>query len=203
MESPNRIKLIVGRCALTFCVLWSLGFFMPRMGFTGPQDAGNSRVDYASARESILQFEDMLNEAISSSFRSSAFAVVQKAKGAYLDGYGVSYSFLINIHRAVTNTPFGQIHSRKEASLEEKMRRIEQLKNNLIQLLQNAGTYFPKLRKDEQVAIIAFFEDRNFPGEPNATKTIVISAFKKDLDEMGNRLDRTKEFKQRIKIVEY
>lgn len=83
------------------------------------------------------------------------------------------------------------------------MQRIEQLKGNLIQLLQNGGTYFPQLRKDERIAIVAFVEDRNFPGEPNANKTIVISVLKRDLDEVGNKLDRAKEFKQRIKIVEY
>jgi len=203
MKSPGSIRRIASRNIVAICVLWSLGFFIPRTGFSATQDAGDARVDYASTQESILKFEDILNETISRSFSSSAFAVVQKAKGAYLNGYGISYSFLINIHRAMTNTPFGQVRSRKTVSLEEKMQRIEQLKGNLIQLLQNGGTYFPQLRKDERIAIVAFVEDRNFPGEPNANKTIVISVLKRDLDEVGNKLDRAKEFKQRIKIVEY
>lgn len=203
MQSPGRIKRIARRNTLAVCISFSLVFFIPKTGFSGTQDANDARVDYASMQESILKFEDILNEAVSGSFSSSAFAVVQKAKGAYLNGYGISYSFLVNIHRAVMNTPFGQVRSRKAVSLEEKMRRIEQLKDNLIQLLQSGGSLFPQLRKDERISIVAFVEDRNFPGEPNANKTIVISAFKKDLDEMGNRLDRAKEFKQRIKIVEY
>jgi len=203
MKSPGSIKRIAGRKARAICILCSLGFLIPTTGFSGTQDAGDVRVDYASIQESILKFEDTLNEALSGSFSTSAFAVVQKAKGAYLSGYGISYSFLVNIHRAMTNTPFGQVRSRKTVSLEEKMQRIEQLKGSLIQLLQNGGTYFPQLRKDERIAIVAFVEDRNFPGEPNANKTIVISALKKDLDEVGTKLDRAKEFKQRIKIVEY
>jgi hypothetical protein len=46
-------------------------------------------------------------------------------------------------------------------------------------------------------------EDRNFPDEPSENKTIVLSVLKRDLDEFGNRSDRLKEFKQRMKIVEY
>jgi hypothetical protein len=69
--------------------------------------------------------------------------------------------------------------------------------------LQNSGDNFPQLRKDERVAIIVFVEDRNIPGEANENKTIIMSALKKDLDEFGHRNDRLKEFKQRMKIVEY
>lgn len=203
MKRPGIIKKAARRNTLAILVLWFLGFSLPRLALSGNQDSSDARVDYESTRESILKFEDVLNEAIADSFRSSAFAVVQKAKGVYLQGYGISYTFLINIHRAVTNTPFGQVNTKKTVSLDEKMRRIEQLKDNMIQLMQNSGSHLQQLRKDERIAIVAFVEDRNFPGEPNANKTIVLSALKRDIDEVGNRPDRAKEFKQRIKIVEY
>ncbi len=203
MKRPGIIKKSARRNTLAILVLLSMGFSLQRLAFSGNQDSADARVDYAATRESILKFEDVLNEALAGSFRSSAFAVVQKAKGVYLQGYGISYTFLINIHRAVTNTPFGQIRAKGGVSLEEKMRRIEQLKDNMIQQLQNSGSHFQQLRKDERIAIIAFVEDRNFPGEPNANKTIVLSVLKRDLDEVGNKPDRAKEFKQRIKIVEY
>ena len=78
-----------------------------------------------------------------------------------------------------------------------------ELKEKLIQVLQNNGDIFQHLRKEDTVSIVAFFEDSNFPGEPNANKTIVLSVLKKDLDELGHRIDRLREFKQRMKIVEY
>ena len=203
MKRPGIIMKAIKRNALTILVLWSLGFSLPQSAFSGNQESGDPRADFASTREEIQKFEDVINEVIASNFSSSAFAVVQKAKGAYLHGYGISYSFLINIHRAVIKTPFGQVRSRNAVSLEEKIRRIEQLKEQLIQTLQGSGGYFQLLRKDERVAIVAFVEDRNFPGEPNANKTIVMSVLKRDLDELGNKSDRAKEFKQRMKIVEY
>jgi hypothetical protein len=153
--------------------------------------------------EGILKFEDVINEVINSTFSSNPFAVVQKAKGAYLEGYGVGFTFLINIHRATIHTPFGQVQTRYAVSSDVKMRRIEELKDRLIQKLQDSGGNFPQLRKDERVAIIAYIEDRNFPGESNANRTIIMNALKKDLDELGHKNDRLKEFRQRVKIVEY
>jgi hypothetical protein len=161
-----------------------------------------TRQGYGQVQKEITEFEAAINNLIASTFSSNPFAIVYKAKGAYLPGYGVSVSFLINIHRAVINTPFGEIRTRN-LSPELKRRRIEELKEKLIQTLQDNGADFHQLSKNESVAIVAHVEDRNFPDEPSETKTIVISALKRDLDEFGRKSNRLKEFKQRMKIVEY
>jgi hypothetical protein len=178
--------------------LWLLGI----LGLPLAVRASDVKVNYASTQQDILRFEAAVNEAINSTFSASPFAVVQKAKGAYLQGYGISLAFLVNIHRAVVNTPFGEIRTRG-VTPDLKRRRIEELKEKLIQVLQANGETFRQLRKEDHVTIVAFVEDRNFPGEPNEDKTIVLSALKKDLDELGHGDDRLKELKQRIKIIEY
>ena len=142
------------------------------------------------AQQDILKFELVINDVINSTFSSSPFAVVQKAKGRLSAGYGISLTLLINIHRAVINTPFGQVRERSDITPELKKRRIEELKEKLIRMLQDNGEIFRQLRKEDTVTIVAFFEDRNFPDEPNANKTIVLSALKKDLDELGHKIDR-------------
>jgi len=159
------------------------------------------KAEYMQSKEDILKFEMALNQVIADAFSASPFAVVQKAKGAYLPGYGISLSFLVNIHRAVINTPFGEIRAKTKVTPEMKTRRIEELKEKLIQLLHQNGTEFRQLRGGDNVTIIAYIEDRNFPGEPNANKTIVLSVLKKDLDALKNGND--KEFRQRMKIFEY
>jgi len=167
-------------------------------------EAGDkSKIDYASTQQEILRFETVVNELISSAFSSSPFALVQKTKGAYLAGYGLSFAFQVNIHRAVVNTPFGQIRKGAAATTELKKQRISELKEKLILLLQESGETFRELGKEDSVTIIAFIEDRNIPDEPNANKTIILTALKKDIDEFGHQQERFKEFKQRIKIVEY
>jgi hypothetical protein len=204
MEESNRIKapMIKSRGIVIFS-LWLLVLSLASFG-SANQDVGEPRIDYGAVRQDILQFEMVINGLITSTFPESSLAVVQKAKCAYVPGYGFSLSFLINIHTAVINTPFGQVKSRSgELSPESKKRRIEDLKEKLIQALLENGDGLRQLRKEECVTIIAFIEDRNFPGEPNENKTIVLKIFKKDLDEFNHRNERIKEFKQRMKIVEY
>jgi hypothetical protein len=169
-----------------------------------PQDGSDVKVDYAATRREIRNFENVLNNVISSTFSASPFALVQKPKGVYLQGYGVELSFLINIHRAVISTPFGDYRQGgAEVTPELKKRRIEDLKEKLVKVLQESGDSLHQLRRDELVTIVAFFEDRNFPDEPNENKTLILSVHKKDLDELGRRDDRWNEFKQRMRIVEY
>jgi hypothetical protein len=199
MEEPNPIKK---PGVLTFSV-WILAFLLAAPLFSANQDAADAKIDYATAQQDISRFEAAINAIISSTFPADSYAIVNRAKGAYLPGYGISLSFLINIHRGVINTPFGQVRSRAEVSTDLKIRRIEELKEKLIRALQDNGDTFRQLRKDDCVTIVAFFEDRNLPDEPSANKTIVMSAYKKDLDELGHKIDRLKEFKQRMKIVEY
>ena len=142
-----------------------------------------------------------INDVINN-FSKGTFGVVQRAKGVYLPGYGISFACLINIHLAMVNTPFGVV-ARNEVTPEIKKQRIEELKNEMIRLLLDNGRGFQQLGREESVSITIFIEDRNIPDEPRANKSIVLSVPKKDLDELGQRNDRLKEFKQRVNVVEY
>ena len=163
----------------------------------------SGEINLAATRSEIEQFGAVINNAVNTSFNSSPFALVQKPKGAYLQGYGVAFQFVVNIHRAVLNTPFGQMRQGNEVSPELKKRRINELKEKLIQTLRENGASLAQLKSEDTVSIIAFIEDRNIPDEPNENKIIVISVLKKDLDDLAGKADRIGEFKQRIKIVEY
>ncbi len=167
------------------------------------QAAGEVTLDPAQIRSEIRSFETVLNKAITASFSVSPFAVVQKVKGVYLPGYGMSFSFLINIHTAMLSTPFGEVRRAGAVTPEQKKQRIKDLLEKLTVDLQNSGAGFRQLRKDEFVTIVAFIEDRNFPDEANQNKTVLISATERDLEEFAGQANRFQEFKQRVKTIEY
>ncbi len=169
----------------------------------GPQNGTDAKVDFNLARREIQNVEGIINSVINSTFSSSPFALAQKARGAYLPGYGITFNFLVNIHRAVIATPFGDTRRFPEMMPEEKKKRIEEIKEKLVRLLFDHGDGLRQLRKDESVTIVAFIEDRNFPDEENQNKTIVLRAYKKDLDELAHKENRWKELKQRMEIIEY
>jgi len=167
------------------------------------QEAG-VKVDFAMAQKEIIAFEMVLNKVIASSFSASSFALTNRPKGVYLPGHGEVFTFLINVHRAVVDTPFGKIRQANVAP-EVKKRLIEDLKVKLIRSLLDNSSLFTQLRKEDAVTVVAFMEDQNFPDEPSQNKTIVLSALRRDLDEITLRKDDDKlnEFIQRMKIIEY
>jgi hypothetical protein len=161
-----------------------------------------AKIDLASARREIQNFEVIINGVLNESFKNP-FGLVQEPKGAYLPGYGHMFSFLVNIHRAVINTPFGKYTRKNPIGPEEKKKRIEDIKDKLIRLLLDQGDGFRQVGNDESVTIVAFFEDRNFPEETSQNRTIVLSATKKNLKEYAKKQDQWEAFKQRMTIVEY
>lgn len=203
MGKLGMLKMAYKRVVAALLLLGIFGLLPALRSVEGSQARGEGNPDYALLQQDILRFENAVNGVISSTFSSNLLAVVQKTKGAYLDGYGLSFAFLVNIHRAVLNTPFGQVKPRSAITPELKKQRIEELKEKLILAIQENGETFRRLGKGDFVTIIAFIEDRNFPDEPNANKTIILTAIKKDIDEFGQQQGRFQEFKKRIKIVEY
>ena len=170
---------------------------------TGSQGTEEVKLDPAQIRLEIRNFETVLNNTVTAAFSSSPFALVQKVKGVYLPGYGMSFTFLINIHRAMVSTPFGEIRRGESVTPDQKKRRIEELLNKLTVGLQENGGSFRQLRKEESVTIVAFIEDRNFPDEANQNKTVLLSATERDLQEFAGQANRFQEFKQRVKTIEY
>ncbi len=72
-------------------------------------------------------FEQIIEEVLKQNF-STPFALTAEPKGAYLQGYGVSFSFQLNINRATIRTPFGEMKSAKSAVSSQKLSKEEQVR---------------------------------------------------------------------------
>jgi hypothetical protein len=200
MEEPSVIKKSLKRAFAALLLLCLFSFSLAAQVSDNRRKDADARMNYTGARQNVLAFEGALNEALQA-FVKDFLGIKNDARGAYLPGYGINFAFAIDIKRAIITTPFGDLHQ-NPATAEQKRQKIEELKEILIRVLQDNGKRFQLLGKEDYVTIVAFIDDKNF-GAPSANKTIVLSAAKKDLDELGNKNDRLKEFKQRIKIVEY
>ena len=169
----------------------------------GAQDSKDGNIDGVKLRPFIRTLEVAINSAIGATF-PGPFGTIQKPKGAYLPGFGYTFTFLINIRRGMINTPFGAYPNEAEISLKEKNQRIESLKDMLVRILLSPSNRTAGLQKEESIAIVGFFEESD-PVKPEAdlNKTLILSVLKGDLDELADKKDRFNELKQRVKIVEY
>jgi hypothetical protein len=192
MKKAAMLILVVGLVPTT---LWA-------QAASSPKESLESRVDYDSVRRELGDFETAIDDVIRDTF-SNPFGLVNKPKGVYLPGYGQVFTFLVNIQRAVIKTPFGEYRTGQTVTPGEKRQRIEDFKDRLVRVLVDNGSKLNQLRPADSIAIVALFEDRNFPDEGNQNRTVVLSVSKNDLDEWSAKPDRWKEFKQRVKIIEY
>lgn len=175
---------------------------VPAQGPHGAAAAAEYRPDYSTMRREIQNFELAANKTISIACNGEQSVFTGHARGAYLMGYGVTFSFTVNIYRAALSTPFGTVQT-LDMTPEQKLRRIEDIKEKLSRVLFENGESLRQIRVDDWITIAGFFDDRNFPGEPNQSKTVILSILKKDLDDASRAGDPWKEFKMRMKTVEY
>jgi hypothetical protein len=186
---------------VAFAISLSTGL-LPAQSWPGTSSSSEYRPDYPSMRRDIQNFEAVANTTILSAFNGESSVLTGKARGAYLPGYGVTFSFTVNINRGALTTPFGTVQT-QDLTPEQKLRRIEDVKDKLSRALLENGERLKQVRVEDWITIAGFFDDRNFPGEPNLSKTVILSVLKKDLNEAIRSEDRWKEFKLRMKTVEY
>ena len=159
-------------------------------------------MDYKSARRDIQNVEVAINTIIGSTF-PGPYAVVQNARGVHLPGYGFMFDL------PGQHSPGGNQHSVRRGAKQEHHSRGEETPDRRVEETSWFGCCLTtvdtlrQLRKDESVAMVVFVEDRNFPGDENQNKTMILRAFKRDLDELAHKENRWKELKQRMEIIEY
>ena len=197
MIEPVTFKYMKKAVAV-FLLLGLLGSVLPAQSPDKKQN--DQTVDYSAIREEILGFETALDDAVGSLSRGP-FSLVNRVKGAYLQGFGINFTFLIDLNHVILGRP-SRSGRRRPATPEQKQQWINELKERLTDLMIDKGGGLRHLRHEDEFAIVAHIDDRN-PFEPGKSKTIIFRVLKKDLDELGNKNDQRQELKKRIKIFEY
>jgi len=188
-------------------ILWAFAIslssgLLPAQSWPGAPSASEYRPDFPTMRREIQNFEAVTNTTILSAFNGESTVLTGRARGGYVPGYGLTFIFTVNIYRGALTTPFGTVQT-QDLTPEQKLRRIEDVKEKLSRALLENGQGLKQVRMEDWITIEGFFDDHTFPGEPNLSRTVILSVLKKDLDEAFRAEDRWKEFKQKVKTVEY
>jgi hypothetical protein len=166
-----------------------------------PQTGTQAPVNLQQMRNDIQIFEAILDQALDQVF-SNPFALVERAKGAYLADYGATFTFLINIKAATMETPFGTIRRPESADPKLREQKVEELRQRIVNILGSYGNAIGQLRETDAVAVVAHVVDQNFSTKTQ-NKTIIIKVLKRDLIVMAARQTAAAEFRKKVHIVEY
>jgi hypothetical protein len=180
-----------------------LGFLTLSL-FVWPLTAGGAqepKIDYSQVRAPIQAFEQKIAEIIMAAL-PGPLGPMMKPKGAFVAESGYNFIFLVNMDRAVIHSPMGTFANPDALTPEMKKKKLEALKELLMQLLYSHGPTLPLLKKEKAVTIMGFFEEFT-PENGSLNKTLILSVLKSDIDESVSKQLSFNEFKNRVKIVEY
>jgi len=173
------------------------------LGFSGwaaksPQDKTN----LAELKKGIELFESVLNQSLAQTF-GGPFETLNRTRGAYLPGYGVVFSFEVNLTPWQVLGPFSHAPTPKEEKTqrEEESRRREQAISVAAQTLGDYGQSLSLLGPGETVAIVI----QTVAAQPKKIErsTIVLSADKNLLVARLNRSIDQAHFVQKLSKTEY
>lgn len=182
---------------------WAIGgllFFLvsTAAGARGQRD----QVDLSEMKKEIELFESVLNQSLTQTF-GGPFDTLSRAQGAYLPGYGVVFSFEVNLSPMRNWGPFsaGAVAKSTEEQLQEENRRRERAKAVADQVLANFGQTLTQLVPGESVTIII----HTAAARPNKIErsTIVVSAEKKLIEERQAKLIDQANFVRKLRTTEY
>ncbi len=154
-------------------------------------------------REQIQVLESVLNENLNQAF-PAPFAYLDKARGAYLPGYGVIFAFEVNLNPQPPNLgPFGPFKPAPDARqrAEEAKKRKQTALEMSERVLADFGHTLAEIPAEESVAVVIHGAG---VGEQGIEKsTTVVRAQKRDIDEFrANTIDRAA-FLRRVQVLEY
>lgn len=157
--------------------------------------------DLGKLREQIGVLESVLNQNLTQTF-PGPFGYLDKARGAYLPGYGLVFTFEVNLNpQRPSLGPFGGPPPQTEA---QRTAAIKKNRDSALGLSQRVLADFGHtldIAPEESVAVVI---QGSAVGPQGIEKsTLVVRAQKSDIDQFrANAIDRAT-FLSRIAVVEY
>ena len=172
------------------------------LGAASPVRAQKGKPDLKKVRDEIGIVQSVLDQSLAQAF-GEPFGYLEKAKGAYLPGFGVVFSFEINLTPSSDLGPFNgrPTVAGLKAQREDAARRLEKAKAVAETTLADFGHTITDLDSRDSVAIVIYTVAVQPSGLDKGT--IVIQCDKQLLDAFrANSIDRTA-FLRKLSVVEY
>ena len=171
----------------------------------------NLRLDLLKRDTQI--FESIVRGVLKQSF-TDPFAITTDPRGAYLQGYGVIFTFHIRVGRTKIRTPFGEIDPRRLGTgtsqrtkggkpVSQGGNQLKVVKESMIDTLRDYGSTIKQLGGHDHISITAYVKDRAVIDELNSSKVLVLTATKDDVDLVAMKKISSQTFRERVHVVEY
>jgi hypothetical protein len=172
------------------------------MGFPTDTVLGSPARDLTVIKQNIEVFEGILTTVLRQSF-AEPFAVLEKPKGVYLEGFGVVFAFEVDIATVKPRDLFSSSVATPEEEKKAFNERFPRLKEVMTKALAEHGDSITMVGPEEQIVIVAHLFDAGWLSRPLELKTVFVRTTKKNiLDFKGGRLSY-EDLKKKLEWVQY
>ncbi len=171
------------------------------VGFSSLASAQQSQ-NLALLKRDTQILERIVYEILKQNFKNP-FAITAEPRGAYLQGFGVTVSFQLNINRAKIRTPFGDLNAPKAVGEQSKAEQIRLVKDSMRQCLADYGQTIKQLGPHDRISVQAHIVDRNELDPAKATTILVLTCTKDDVNLLATGKLPPEKFKERVHVLEY
>jgi hypothetical protein len=172
------------------------------LGRSYADDTPTAKVDLQQVKKESELVESVLDQSLTQSF-GGPFGYLERVRGAYLPGFGVTFSFEINLTPSSAAGPFGSPPSPQLMRTQEKevVQRRDAAKTVSENTLADFGHTLQALSPNESVAIVVYTVAARPQGVERGT--IVIECKKQLISSLeAKSIDRAT-FMRELTVVEY
>lgn len=182
--------------------MWYIGLVVLAGWLSSVNGLAQQHLNLERLKQDTEIFERIVHEVLKQNF-SDPFAITGEPRGAYLQGYGMLFSFQINVNRRTIRTPFGEVRDPRPTSKRTTEEHMRVIRTTLIDALMEYGDSIEQLGGHDRISIAAYVDDRNELDVRKSRKTLVLTASKDDVDLVALKKISAENFRDRVGVMEY
>jgi len=185
-------------------MLLAVALLLPALGCAGPALAVSpvEAAHLTELKKEIELFESIINTSLNQYLPNPLF-LSEVPRGALLDGYGLAFSYTINLNRSLTLFPKPANPSARDKDQLTANAVVLDVQRNMTMLLGQYAATFKHLPSNANICIIAHVLSRPRGTSLSGNRVVVVSTSRKDAELYQRGKISFDEFKKRVDTLEY
>jgi hypothetical protein len=189
---------------MRFSVWSSLAVFVllasPLLAQT-PSTSSDSGPNMRELKKESEIFENIINTALRQAV-PHPMLIAEKARGSYLEGYGIAFTMTINLNRKLIIFPKSKSSDKADSSKDPTHEFMVKIRRTLTSVLGLYGDTIKQLNDDAHISIVVHVLSRSVINNENFTRIMVLSTTKNVIAEHRRKLN-SREFHSKVHYIEY
>lgn len=184
------------RPALALAALAALALALPAA------DNGK-KPDLQQLKKECELFETIVLTALGQAVPNPLF-IAEKPRGTYLNGYGITFSFTLNLNRSLILFPKSTPQKPQPAGDDSNLARsMADVRKCLVEILGQYGATLKQLPGDSKISIIAHVLKRSVDPNLQTNRIMILTITRTDVEQYQREKISFEDFKKRVSYLEY